>query len=656
MNQRNKGIDILRAFSLISVIIYHLYEYRGTYLSVLMFFVISGYLVTASLMEKEENYFTYVKKRVLRIFPPLVVVVLFSLLMFYLFSGYINQKIIGSTLSSIFAVSNIYQILSGMSYFERSGDMLPLLHTWTLSIELQFYVFYPFLIFFLKKIKNNNARAFVLFLLSLVSAGIMAFKIYNFENIDRIYYGTDTRIFSILIGGFFYFLTYKREYDKKLNIFASISLMMFIVSIFAVNYSSEINYYCLMYLLSILSGIMVVAAVKTGFLNFDGKIFKIFEKLGEHSYSYYLWQYPIMVFSMEYFKWANISYLNIVLFQILILIILAEISFHFLEKRIKMAKYLGTAATVVYLVAIFFLPFSTEANSETVKNRVEEIERNKILEDINFNENTDEIEKNYLEEDSYKIEEKTENNIEDKNVEENKTGENIDVETENVFSERDSFEDRILDMEAEKTQKTEENKDISLEKIEESENRTQKREEIREDKKEEKEIKKVPEKKIEVAELKKQNKIIFIGDSVMKMGEPYIKKKFGDVLVDAKVSRQFTDLPKILEKLKSENKLTEIVVVHLGTNGVINEESFDKSMKILSGKKVYFINCVVPKFWEKSVNKNIKQWAEKYPNTQVIDWYTHAKGKKELFYKDATHPRPIGAEEYTNFIYKNVNK
>lgn len=142
----------------------------------------------------------------------------------------------------------------------------------------------------------------------------------------------------------------------------------------------------------------------------------------------------------------------------------------------------------------------------------------------------------------------------------------------------------------------------------------------------------------------------------MKMGEPYIKKKFGNVLVDAKVSRQFTDLPKILEKLKSENKLTEIVVVHLGTNGVINEESFDKSMKILSGKKVYFINCVVPKFWEKSVNKNIKQWAEKYPNTQVIDWYTYAKGKKELFYKDATHPRPIGAEEYTNFIYQNVNK
>ena len=85
----------------------------------------------------------------------------------------------------------------------------------------------------------------------------------------------------------------------------------------------------------------------------------------------------------------------------------------------------------------------------------------------------------------------------------------------------------------------------------------------------------------------------FIGDSVMKMGEPYIKEIFKDANVDAKVSRQFTDLPKILEELKGSKKLRNTVVIHLGTNGVINKEAFESSMRMLKGKKsLYYEYCI----------------------------------------------------------------
>ena len=146
----------------------------------------------------------------------------------------------------------------------------------------------------------------------------------------------------------------------------------------------------------------------------------------------------------------------------------------------------------------------------------------------------------------------------------------------------------------------------------------------------------------------------FIGDSVMKMGEPYIKEIFKNANVDAKVSRQFTDLPKVLESLKESKKLKNIVVIHLGTNGVINKESFETSMKLLEGKTVYLMNTVVPKPWEKSVNKSLKEWSEDYKNITIIDWYKYAKGEKQLFYKDATHPKPEGAKIYAEFILENV--
>ena len=596
---RSVGIDIIKAISLISVIIYHLYEYRGTYIGVVLFFVISGYLITEVLYERDDSYFKFIKRRYTKIFPPLITVLLFSCLAFYYFYGFLSVKLIFNSISSLFGLSNIYQIYSGMSYFERSGDLFPLLHTWSLSIEIQFYIIFPFLIYLFKKLKINiKVIAVLILILSGISEALMFYKEYINYDLSAIYYGTDTRIFSILMGSAFYFLFKDKDLEaKKANIISYIFLGIIVVITLSVDYSSKTNYYGFLYLISILGGFITVTSLKTGFLDFKNPIAKPFSKLGEHSYVYYLWQYPIMIYSLEYFKWSDIDYNYTVVIQIIILVILSEISYKFLIESRQGSIILRRIFLVLYVAILVFLPISTETNSEEVKVRANEIDNNLVTSGLN-----DTIHSNPSEE-SNSLKSDNGNYITDKLLE------------------------KVT------PSKKEESKEI------------------------EKNIKEA--KKEEVDKNKINNSIegkdyTFIGDSVMKMGEPYIKEIFKNANVDAKVSRQFTDLPKVLESLKESKKLKNIVVIHLGTNGVINKESFETSMKLLEGKTVYLMNTVVPKPWEKSVNKSLKEWSEDYKNITIIDWYKYAKGEKQLFYKDATHPKPEGAKIYAEFILENV--
>ncbi|BEO95145.1 acetyltransferase (plasmid) [Fusobacterium vincentii] len=598
VKKRSIGIDIIKAISLISVIIYHLYEYKGTYIGVVLFFVISGYLITEVLYERDDSYFKFIKRRYIKIFPPLIAVLTLSYLAFYYFYGFINIKLIFNSLSSLFGLSNIYQIYSGMSYFERSGDLFPLLHTWSLSIEIQFYIIFPFLIYLFKKMKLNvKFIAAIIIILSLISGSIMIYKEYMNYDISAIYYGTDTRIFSILIGSAFYFLFKNKKLNpKRANILSYVFLGIIVVITLSVDYSSKSNYYGFLYLISILGGFITVTSLKTGFLDFKGPIAKPLSKLGEHSYVYYLWQYPIMIYSLEYFKWSDIDYNYTVILQIIILIILSEISYKFLIESRQGSIILRRIFLVIYVAILVFLPISTESNSEEVQNRANEIDNN--LGTNNFNNTAHDNTKK-----EYKID-------------------NIDYIAEKLLKEIALFkeqQDKKIEKKVDETVEKEEDKD----KVDNS---------------------------IEAEDY------TFIGDSVMKMGEPYIKEIFKDANIDAKVSRQFTDLPKVLEALKDSKKLKNIVVIHLGTNGVINKESFESSMKLLEGKTVYLMNTVVPKPWEKSVNKSLEEWSADYSNITIIDWHKYAKGEKKLFYKDATHPKPEGAKKYAEFILESIKE
>ena len=179
---RRTDIDSIRGFLVISVIIFHLDQtlFPKGYLAVDLFFVISGYLITKSVIKSyyknNFNFFEYYIKRIRRILPVLLIVLLTSLLVAIIILLTSDlKKFSESLISSLGFVSNFYFWITG-GYFSTSDQLKPLLHTWSLSVEEQFYLFFPFFIYIIFKIsKKLNFYLCAIILISIISFSVNIF-------------------------------------------------------------------------------------------------------------------------------------------------------------------------------------------------------------------------------------------------------------------------------------------------------------------------------------------------------------------------------------------------------------------------------------------------------------------------------------------------
>ena len=158
---RRADIDTLRAISVVSVIIFHLDQtlFPNGYLGVDIFFVISGYVITKSILKGlNNNQFSFLNfyiKRIKRIFPVFLVVLLttFIFAIFILLIADLN-RFLESLISSLGLVSNFYFWITG-NILSTNDQLKPLLHIWSLSVEEQFYLFFPIFLYLLLNLKNN---------------------------------------------------------------------------------------------------------------------------------------------------------------------------------------------------------------------------------------------------------------------------------------------------------------------------------------------------------------------------------------------------------------------------------------------------------------------------------------------------------------------
>lgn len=604
--ERIQSIDILRAIALVLICVYHWFSYKGTYIGVVIFFALSGYLVTSGLLSKDFSIFTVINRRLKKIYPSLLIVILVSTIALYFVNNGLEYKYKYSALFSILGLNNIYQIISKMSYFDNFGIILPLTHIWALSFLTQMYIFFPILIQGLKKLKlKNNIIGIILLVIGTVSALMMAYVFYVTSNstegadFSRIYYGTDTRAFSFFIpaGIACFYINRKitNNSEKKaifiLGILGLVSIIFFSLEI---DYRSAYNYYGLMFLASILIGFTIVLFSKPELQKFSlskyPKLFGPIIRLGQHQYQYYLWQYPIMVFSREYFKWTKLSNMQQFIIQIIILILISELCYFLFEKN--GAKYEKTINYLSYpiLASIFaILVYSP-------------IYENKDLEEMK------EVQKT----------------LETTSNEENKTPKNVTPAA---------------------TQNSQ-NKKLTMDKLLAALNAPSKGIE-KESKIQDEILKKYP---------NDERDILFIGDSVLHMTTADLRRKYPNAIIETKIGRQFYELPNMLKNYAQNGKLRKIVVIALGTNGTIFEKDMKSVLQTLKGHDIYFINTVMPDPWQDSVNAEIKKVSSENPNIKVIDWYSYAKGKKEYFYKDGTHPKPHAAKRYVNLLYSVLSK
>ena len=363
--ERITSIDILRALALFMICFYHWFSYMGTYIGGVIFFALSGYLVTSGLLQKDFSVWKFIKKRMEKIYPSLIAVVMVSSVVVFFINGGLEWKYKMSAFASIAGLNNIYQIVSKMSYFDNFGMIMPLTHIWALSFQLQMYILFPFILKGLKKIKLQNKTIGIIFILvSVISAAWMGYKFYMGSDFSRIYYGTDTRAFAFFVAAGIACFYCDREIVKKgekvliylLGISGIILIIMF--SIF-IDYRNKYNYYGLMFLVSILITYTIVLLTKQEIKKWNNplvnRLLTPAVKLGQHQYQYYLWQYPIMIFSKEFFKWLDIDFNSKFLIQLCFLFIISELCYYLFEKNessiIKIVNYIIFGFVSGFLIA-----------------------------------------------------------------------------------------------------------------------------------------------------------------------------------------------------------------------------------------------------------------------------------------------------------------
>lgn len=425
-NGRIAEIDVLRAAALIMICLYHWFTYKGMYVGVIIFFALSGYLFTSSLLSKDFSCFGVIKKRISKIYPALLTVILVSTIVLVIMNRGLEEKYKNSAFFSIIGLNNIYQIISGISYFDSYNIILPLTHIWALSFQIQMYIFFPFLLKGLKKLKLKDEFIGIIFFgISILSAFLMGYKYYKGADISRIYYGTDTRAFTFFVGAavaMFYNKKEISEESEKIKVLLAGMAGIFVSIIFAltIDYKNPVSYYGLLYLISVLVTFSAVLFTKLKLKNLKNPLLSgmtnVLSLLGRREYHYYLWQYPLMIFMREIFKWSKVGFLSQFILEILILIIISEISYFVFEKKnLKVSNY---AMSGIIIMLLLFAPLYKNKDLEEMKTVQQQIKEETVKEskkEIPVAEKTEKVE-DKKEEKSQEEEKPKSENIDDRNI------------------------------------------------------------------------------------------------------------------------------------------------------------------------------------------------------------------------------------------------
>ena len=627
------GFDGLRAIGVIGVILYHLmpYTFTGGYLGVPIFMVVSGYLITDLLVQEwEQNHWINLKsfylRRVKRLYPGLLTMLLATSAYITLFQRQLLYQLHQIVITNILYVYNWWQIGHGQSYFDRfANNESPFTHLWTLSIEGQFYLIWPFIVVALIiGVKNKGRIARILFGASLVSAIWMAVLYHPGADPSRLYYGTDTRVFSILLGAATAFLWPSTALKQKvvtqqrllLDGIGLASVLGLLALMFNLNAENGWVYRGGMFAFSLIVCLLVAVVAHPG--SDWNRILTnpIFNWLGKRSYGIYLYQFPVMIFFESYFKNIAAHPILYPVIEIGIIFGITELSYRWIEQPLARYQYrkmwqqlrqfisqpnwnrtagVITGLTIVTLIGLVGL---VQAPGQPAPNA----HKSALAVNIQKNKKANQKRKAAL-------------IAKAKQQNQTKSAKKSQAEL-----------DRAAEAAAQKHPVNQEFEKYGLSQV--------------------------------VLQKAQNMNVTAIGDSVLLDASEPLQKIFPNMLVDAEVGRQLYQTTPIIKDYVQKGALSKTVLISLGTNGSFSTEQMADFMSAIgSQRQVYWLNAYVPtRPWQNDVNEMLKGAVKKYPNLTVIDWYSQASQHSDWFYQDRVHPNPTGVNEYTAIITKAMVK
>ena len=604
------GLDGIRAIAVIMVLAYHLKLalFKSGFLGVTVFFVLSGYLITGILIsEVEEEGTIDLKNFWLRRIRRLVPAVMSMAVVIIFVSAVVNRVIFTKGckdfLASVLGFNNWWQIFNKVSYFEAAGVPSPFTHCWSLAIETQFYLIYPLILLGIYKLAKSRGEgrakrgllfAGVTLLLALISVILMIVLFDPQQDASRVYYGTDTRAFSLLFGALLAILWEYRMVPRRLSasvnmVLGSVSFAVLLVMTIAINGSSNFWYRGGQFFGTILTVLMVYAVLgrKTWLSRFLSN--PVLKWIGDRSYSIYLWHYPIILLISKGIKasWW------ITLIEIVLSVVLAELSYRFIETPIRhgiIGEYLNILR-------------SRPKSRQEKKRQIQVARRSLKVMAGTFVLTVSLIlcmifvpKKNALD------------TLQKREAKAKETGKMTEEQLAKQKANGSESEDTICTA------------NLTDDEILEGLN------------------------------------LLLIGDSIAVDVTDDFYEMFPNSVSDTKIGR-ITSLGKqVLDSYIDEKKWEgEGVIFASLSNSPINGELEDIREKIGKDMPLFLTTVRIPHdTFEEESNSKIKKFVEENDHTYLIDWYAASEGHDEYFDADDTHLLPAGAKAYAKCIKEAV--
>lgn len=292
-------IDGLRAIAVLSVVLFHLQVagFAGGFVGVDVFFVISGYLITSIILQDyDAGRFTFAdfyKRRIRRIIPLTVVVYAFTLLVsYFLFFSEQYASINHVLKSSLVFVSN-FLLLRKPGYFDPSTQENPFLHTWSLSVEEQFYIFFPLIIYTLLRYASGRwKQGLVLIAILSFAANILVVS----YSTQKAFYWPHTRAWQLLCGALLATGIIKSASKQWLNNLLSVAGILMVLTAVAL-YQENTQYPGWYALLPVAGACCIIYGTVNGTLAHSLLASRPMVFVGKISYSLYMWHWPFWVFA-----------------------------------------------------------------------------------------------------------------------------------------------------------------------------------------------------------------------------------------------------------------------------------------------------------------------------------------------------------------------
>ncbi|SDS78536.1 Peptidoglycan/LPS O-acetylase OafA/YrhL, contains acyltransferase and SGNH-hydrolase domains [Paraoerskovia marina] len=599
---RIRGLDGLRALAVVAVVGYHVTPAAlpGGFLGVDMFFVVSGFLITALLLrdlrrDGRLDLLRFWRRRARRLLPALALVVVVSVLAARVvepdFLVGIRRQVFGAATFT----SNWVEIAAGSSYFDQSAPVL-FQTFWSLAIEEQFYLLWPVVLAALVAlVPTMRARAAVALAGAALSALLMAVLVVPGGDPTRVYYGTDTHVFGLLLGcaAAFWWVTHPRLLDgaglpgavgRHLRTWAPVVAALGLTVLVLTLHSGATFTYRGGIVLGSLCAVVLVAACADATAAGETPFVRLLDArglrwVGERSYGLYLWHWPVilLVDDLVGAQPGTVVWWRGTVVALGVTVALAAVSYRWVETPVRRD---GFRATWLRLRGSLGRRGDTVTPALLARRTTAGVAATLLV------------------------------------------ASGVVIATAPAVSEAQLAVERgaaavaaAADVEADPPASAE----------------------------------------LLVDGVVDGTQVSAFGDSVLSGAAPAVLERFPGIAIDAEPIRKWLDAPALLREAADAGELRDVVVLNFGTNGGFqfdgSTEALDESLATIGpDRAVVLVNSVGVSYWVPEANDALAALAESRPNVVVADWNGAVRAEPGLLHADRTHPNLEGIDVYADVL------